>query len=178
MSNRPSKKKPRSQPGRSGSSLRPAARPAGRSGAHKKVPEAEPPPRRIVWVLAGVGALIIVAAIVAVVVTRAKSEPTADAPPVLDAQATRGHQIAQDKGCLSCHSTTGGPSEGPTWKGIYGQPVKLRDGSTATVDDRYLGRAITQPKIDVVAGYQPDMPANQLTEDEISAVIAYIKALR
>jgi cytochrome c oxidase subunit 2 len=100
------------------------------------------------------------------------------APPVtLDAQATKGQQIAKDRGCISCHTASGNRSEGPTWKGLYGHPVTLTDGTTVTADDAYIARSISDPSAQVVSGFNPEMPKNNLSADEIAAVTAYIKAL-
>ena len=82
------------------------------------------------------------------------------------------------KGCISCHTASGNQSEGPTWKGIYAQPVALADGTTVTVDDAYLKRSITDPSAQIVAGFNSKMPTVAMTDAEIAAMTAYIKALK
>ena len=119
----------------------------------------------------GAGSAVIVALAVGIAV--AQSRPSG---PTLDALAGRGQQVARDKGCMSCHTATGDRSEGPTWKGIYDHPVALKDGSTVVVDDAYLTRAIRDPRSQIVAGYGL-MPTVPLSDDEVTAVVAYIKAL-
>ena len=119
------------------------------------------------------------AALLATAVTVGASACTSSADgPALDAKATVGQQVAKDKGCTNCHTANGNRSEGPTWKGIYGQPVQLTDGTTVTVDDAYIARSITDPSAQVVAGFQPLMPKTGLTDAEIVSVTDYIKALR
>src|SRR5688572_583146 len=41
--------------------------------------------------------------------------PEAAADP---AAVARGRRLVDQRGCLSCHTTDGGPSVGPTWKGL------------------------------------------------------------
>lgn len=84
-------------------------------------------------------------------------------------------------GCTGCHTTTGETGTGPTWKGLFGSQVTLDDGSTVTVDDAYLRESILDPNAKIVKGYSRDvMPNNQgtITEDEINALIEYIKTLK
>lgn len=124
-------------------------------------------------VVGGVGAVVLVALVVALVVrSGSASEPT------LDAQATKGQQLAKDKGCISCHTSSGNRSEGPTWKGLYGSQVTLTDGTTVTVDDAYLSKSIREPGAQVVQGYKATMPTVAMSDDDVAAIVAYIKALR
>ncbi len=93
-----------------------------------------------------------------------------------------GRLLAQQLGCLGCHSTDGSTVIGPTWKGLFGKEETLQDGSTVIVDEQYIRRSIVDPSAQVVKGF-PDnvMPKNygdQLTEEQIQALIAYIKSLR
>jgi cytochrome c oxidase subunit 2 len=56
--------------------------------------------------------------------------------------------------------------------------VKLSDGSFVTADDDYLIEAIAEPNAKIVAGYSKgSMPGISLTEDELNALLAYIKSL-
>ncbi len=84
-------------------------------------------------------------------------------------------------GCTGCHTTTGETGTGPTWKGLYGSTVTMDDGSTVTVDDAYLRESILNPNARIVKGYAKDvMPNNSgtITEDEITALIDFIKTLK
>jgi cytochrome c oxidase subunit 2 len=93
----------------------------------------------------------------------------------------RGQQYAQQYGCLACHSTDGSALVGPSWKGVYGSQETLADGSTVTVDDNYLHESIVNPGAKIVRGFPPGvMPANfadQLSEEQIMDIIAFIKSL-
>ena len=93
-----------------------------------------------------------------------------------------GEQLAQEKGCLGCHTIDGTPRVGPTLLGIFGRQVTVeRDGKaeTLTVDENYLREAIREPNEAIVQGFPPAMPAfADLTEEEMDALIAYLKGLR
>ncbi len=57
----------------------------------------------------------------------------------------RGAQLAQQYGCVACHSTDGSILVGPSWKGVFGHEVTLADGSTVTADEAYLREFDPQP---------------------------------
>ena len=92
------------------------------------------------------------------------------------ALADQGKTLAQAKGCVACHTINGSPGVGPTWKGLYGSTQTMADGSTATADEAYLRAFIRDPKARVVKGFAPIMPNFDLSEQELSALVAYIKA--
>ncbi len=94
-----------------------------------------------------------------------------------DDRAAAGARVSQQRGCVACHSTSGGAGVGPTWKGLYGQPVGLDDGATVTADDAYLARSIREPQAQRVAGFAATMPELGLDDAEVDAVIAYIRSL-
>lgn len=97
--------------------------------------------------------------------------------PSLPPQAAEGRDIVRQSGCASCHGRNGAGGVGPSWIGLYGGTEDLDDGRTVTVDEAYIRRSISDPAVDKVAGYNVIMPENNLTEAEITSVIAYIKAL-
>ncbi len=91
----------------------------------------------------------------------------------------RGELLYQQL-CSSCHTTDGSRLVGPSFKGLYGKMEKLKDGSTVKVDENYIRESILDPTAKIVAGYPPAMPPfqGQLSEDEIQALIAFIKTLK
>ena len=91
----------------------------------------------------------------------------------------RGERIASE-GCLSCHSIDGSEMVGPTWLGLFDSQRQLEDGSVLLADEAYLRTAILEPGSQIVAGYSPVMPDayDVLTEEDITAVIEYIKSLK
>ncbi|AOX99516.1 cytochrome c oxidase subunit II [Jeongeupia sp. USM3] len=90
---------------------------------------------------------------------------------------SRGQALAQGKGCVACHSPTAGSGVGPGWQGLYGKREKLAGGKTALVDEAYLREAITAPNATLVEGFQPIMPKADLSDQEVDALVAYIKSL-
>jgi len=91
-----------------------------------------------------------------------------------------GKLVYENKGCATCHTLDGSKSQGPSWRGIYGQMRKGTDGKEHKVDENYIRESILQPQAVVVQGYEPIMPTFQglLREREISGVIEYIKSLQ
>jgi cytochrome c oxidase subunit 2 len=91
----------------------------------------------------------------------------------------RGQELARTQGCISCHTTDGSRSTGPSWKGIAGTEVELEDGSTVVRDDEYLRNAIVASRGQVVDGYANIMPVydGELTDAEVADLIAYLRDL-
>jgi len=94
--------------------------------------------------------------------------------------ADRGKKVFASKGCTACHSATGAVLVGPPINGIFGHMVELKDGSKVKVDENYLRQSIMDPQATIVKGFQPLMPTYRgtLTDDEINALVAYIKSLK
>jgi cytochrome c oxidase subunit II len=101
--------------------------------------------------------------------------PTTGSGP--EARVAQGKSLAQSKGCVACHTVTGAPGVGPTWKGLYGKTETMADGSTALVDEAYLKEFILNPQARVVKGFSPIMPKIPLNDDELAAIVAYIQSL-
>lgn len=103
------------------------------------------------------------------------SSKPADLPP-----AEWGKQLVQEFACTTCHSTDGSEKVGPTWQGIFGHEVQLADGSTVTVDENYIRESILEPNAKVVQGFPSVMNTykGQLNEEQINAIIEYIKSLK
>lgn len=92
----------------------------------------------------------------------------------------KGKSLLEKFGCLGCHSTDGSAKVGPTLKGLYGSRVSLEDGRTAVADEGFLKESIVDPGAGIVKGFPNVMPTfkGQLSDDDISAIIAYIKTLK
>lgn len=102
------------------------------------------------------------------------------APAPLSPLAEQGKKLMAMKGCIACHSDDGSPRVGPSYKGVFGHSVELADGSTVTADENYLRESVENPQAKLVKGFGPVMPTykGQLTEEEINALIAYIKSVK
>ena len=88
-------------------------------------------------------------------------------------------RLIHQKRCAGCHSVDGSANIGPTFKGIWGHEVALRDGTSVLVDENYIRESILYPQKQIVKGYDPVMPTfqGQLKDREILALIEYIKEL-
>ena len=100
-------------------------------------------------------------------------EPELDLSPA----AREGRAIANSNGCSSCHGKNGQGVTAPSWQNIYMERVELETGALVLVDDDYLYRSITDPQADIVRDWTIKMPTNDLDDEEIAAIIAYIKEL-
>lgn len=96
------------------------------------------------------------------------------------APAEWGEQLVQEYACDTCHSTDGTRLTGPTWQGKFGSEEKLSDGSTVTVDENYIRESILEPSAKVVEGFPDVMNTyqGQLNDEQINAIIEYIKTLK
>lgn len=93
----------------------------------------------------------------------------------------QGLKHLETKGCLGCHSIDGSKKIGPTFKGLYGSKVEvLTNGKEREVvaDEEYLRKSILEPAADIAEGYQNIMPKLPLNEDELKAIIGYLKELK
>ncbi len=93
--------------------------------------------------------------------------------------AARGKELAGKSGCLGCHTTTGAAGVGPTWKGLFGRNVVFSDGKSTTADEAYVRESIFDPGARIVKGFANVMPTYKgaLSDDDVTAIIAYIKTL-
>jgi cytochrome c oxidase subunit 2 len=89
----------------------------------------------------------------------------------------RGRQIVQSLGCVACHSDTGASGIGPTWRGSFGSQRTLVNGETMNIDEAYIKKSIVNPSIQIAAGFASIMPAYNLSEDELDAIVEYMKNL-
>lgn len=91
----------------------------------------------------------------------------------------RGQDLYETRGCLGCHSLDGSRLAGPTFRGLFGSERAFADGSTGVADEDYLRTSIVDPGAKVVEGFNNIMPGTygqELTEEQIQALIAFIKS--
>lgn len=91
----------------------------------------------------------------------------------LSEEAEIGRALVADYGCVACHGETDGI--GPAWSGVWGTVREMADGSNVVFDGRYVRASLSEPKTQVVKGFDPVMPAFSLSEDELSAIIRYLE---
>lgn len=97
--------------------------------------------------------------------------------------AEQGAELVKVKGCVACHSLDGSQIVGPTFKGLFGKTEHvLVDGKEEeiTVDEAYIHESILNPNAKITKGFQPLMPPmeGQLTEEEIQAIIEFLKGVK
>ncbi len=105
----------------------------------------------------------------------------AENDPAVPANAERvGKTLYEKKGCVSCHTLDGTNRIGPSWRGIWGTTVTASDGTTRTVDERFVEESLLAPTAFLLQGYPPSMPSfdGQLQPREIAALTAFIKSLK
>ncbi|WP_028683822.1 cytochrome c oxidase subunit II [Pseudomonas chlororaphis] len=102
---------------------------------------------------------------------------TSVATPSRDSLLEKGRQLVESHGCRACHSQDGSTSLGPGWKDLYGRSEPLADGSSVQVDEAYLKESILKPQARLVQGFPPVMVAYTFTQDDLAAVVAFIKSL-
>lgn len=100
-----------------------------------------------------------------------------------EALVLKGKELYKTKGCSVCHSIDGSKIVGPTWKGLYGRKTRVvTNGKEREIiaDDEYIKRSELEPNADVVVGFPAIMPSQKgvLTDDEIQAIISYMKTLK
>ncbi|HEY7586440.1 MAG TPA: cytochrome c oxidase subunit II [Candidatus Deferrimicrobiaceae bacterium] len=90
-----------------------------------------------------------------------------------------GKELLSKSGCLGCHSIDGSVKIGPTFKGLYGRESHLEGDREVDADEEYIRESIYDPGAKIVKGFPNVMPTfkGRLSDDDIAAVIAYLKTL-
>lgn len=89
-----------------------------------------------------------------------------------------GEQLFTQNACNTCHSTDGSSKPGPTFQGLFGRQETLASGKTVEVDENYIRESILRPQAKTVQGYDNViMPTFSLQDQQIDAIIAYLKTL-
>jgi cytochrome c oxidase subunit 2 len=88
----------------------------------------------------------------------------------------QGQRLAGSLGCLACHSVDGNKGVGPSWQGLYGKTQTLADDTSVKVDEDYLKDSVLHPNAKIVKGYAAVMPTLAASDEELNALIAFIKS--
>ncbi|MES2857274.1 MAG: cytochrome c oxidase subunit II [Bdellovibrionota bacterium] len=92
-----------------------------------------------------------------------------------------GRGLYGTKACIGCHSLDGSRVVGPTFKGLFGSKHAIEGGGEVTVDEDYLRESILNPNAKITGGFPAGvMPAfaGQLNDDELKAIIEFIKSAK
>ncbi|MNT48790.1 Cytochrome c2 iso-2 [compost metagenome] len=96
--------------------------------------------------------------------------------------AKRGEKLFAVKACSSCHSVDNPAVKvGPSLFQVFGHEVTLTDGSKVMADENYIRESILQPNSKIVKNFpQGVMPTfqGQLNENELNALVEYVKGLK
>ncbi|MGB9338910.1 MAG: cytochrome c [Polyangiales bacterium] len=93
-------------------------------------------------------------------------------------EACWGQKLSNSKGCMACHAVDGVKQQPcPNWKGLFGKERPLVSGETVVADEAYLASSISNSWDQVVQGYGKTMPPYNFPEQEIAALVAYLKSL-
>jgi cytochrome c2 len=95
-----------------------------------------------------------------------------------DPMACWGQKLSNSKGCMACHSVDGEKQQPcPNWKGLFGKERLLVSGDTVVADEAYLANSITNSWDQLVQGYGKTMPPYNFPQEEVDALVAYLKSL-
>lgn len=93
--------------------------------------------------------------------------------------ANPGHATFIQKGCSSCHGVNGEGRVGPKLQDLYGTDVSVVDSATGNkmvvaADEDYLKRSITDPRAQVVPGFNTPMPTADLSDEQLDLIVGYL----
>ena len=95
-----------------------------------------------------------------------------------DPDACWGQKLYAAKGCIACHAIDGDRQQPcPNWLGLYGTERLLTTGDTVIADETYIANSITNSWDQIVQGYGKTMPPYNFPEQEVQALVAYVKSL-
>lgn len=105
----------------------------------------------------------------------------AAAPAENNDPVARGKAVAEEMGCIACHSVEPGKTlVGPSWARLYNSQVKLADGRIVTANDGYLEEHIQHPENLTVDGFvKGTMPSYDglINTEQLHDLVAYIRSL-
>lgn len=92
----------------------------------------------------------------------------------------KGKELVEKYGCLGCHSVDGSVKVGPSFQRLFEHEVTLADGRKVTADEAYIRESVVRPKEKIVKGFPDVMPGFEgtLSEEDLAAIVAYIRTLR
>jgi cytochrome c oxidase subunit II len=102
----------------------------------------------------------------------------------IESPTATGKRIMQNIGCFACHALDGTRLVGPSFKGIWDTQrtvVTGKETHQVLVDEEYIKSSIYDPNVDVVEGFAKGLMLSyegQLSEDDITNIVEYLKTLK
>lgn len=101
---------------------------------------------------------------------------------VMEKKGAKGAKIAENEGCLGCHSTDGSEIVGPSFKNMIDRKLTAEHMGKkveVTADIRYIIDSIKNPDDYVVDGYDGGMmPSYDLSDEDMKALIEFFSTLK
>ena len=96
--------------------------------------------------------------------------------------ADKGRDLYASKACIGCHTLDGSRGVGPSFKALFGREEAMDDGQKVKIDETYIRESILDPQKKIVASFPKPSPmptfAGQLSDDDIAALIEFIKSVK
>ena len=105
--------------------------------------------------------------------------PPAECAGAADPMVCWGERLYRGRGCVGCHSVDGvAQAPAPNWKGLFGAERPIEGGTTVLADENYIRESILNPSAKIAQGFTSvNMPPFALRDNEIDALIAYMRSL-
>jgi Cytochrome c len=89
----------------------------------------------------------------------------------------RGARLVVADGCSACHLNLSKPGIAPSFSSFAGHRVKLSDGRTVLVDERFVREGLVNPRHALLKGYDPSPMLAALTRLHLSSQPQQVAAL-
>lgn len=92
--------------------------------------------------------------------------------------AKMGEKVMSVKACTACHNLNSEERKiGPGFKNLFGKKREFTDGSSTVADADYIRESIKKPDAKIVKGYMNQMNLIPVNEEELTAIIEYMKSV-
>lgn len=95
----------------------------------------------------------------------------------LSAAAVEGRGLVNSQGCAGCHGADGSGGAAPALVGLIGREREFTNAEPLVADAEYVRESIRDPGAKLVDGVTLQMPSNDLSDEEIEAIVAYLEEL-
>lgn len=96
----------------------------------------------------------------------------------------KGRKLLEKNGCLACHSVDGAKLVGPSFKGTYGQKIKVKTNGVVrevVFDDKYLETSVYDPNADISGDFPPGLMKSYkdaISKEDLLLINDYLKTLK